>query len=500
MASITKQQLQLQSRETPEQYNIRIANLRGDSPTSLANIQQLTSQAIAGLPKTITGDGIAPTVPTPFTAPTPTPTDDVTGLGDTVGLTEPEKKAQAQIERLQGLIEDSEGESAFRAQEEAGAGITGLTATQTDLQAQLNNLVRQAKGISTGLTTRGAKESGVSTVGITTLQRGELRENAIAALSISSMLEASRGNLSLALDLVDRAVAEEFDPIKEQINAAKANLELLIASPEFTVAESNRAAELRASLDAQSRAIEAQEEERKDIRNFANDVSRQGADAVTLRNIQNASSIEEAQQIAASAGVFAEDETSKTPRTQIAEVGGNKVLIDLNTGDIIKDFGSADAGDGEPDPDDFSSSQFQAATFAKRIEQSEEVLSGGRGLFIPFLPQFLKSGDRERFEQATENFINALLRRESGAAIADSEFASARKQYIPRKTDTQATLEQKARNRRIVLEGLSAEGSGAFDILTERLGDGELNQEDLDEVDSLLLEFNPADFFNPLGL
>tara|TARA_R110000851_G_scaffold96172_1_gene208666 strand:- start:6283 stop:6534 length:252 start_codon:yes stop_codon:yes gene_type:complete len=54
-----------------------------------------------------------------------------------------------------------------------------------------------------------------------------------------------------------------------------------------------------------------------------------------------------------------------------------------------------------------------------------------RGEGILSAPNFLKTADRKQFEQAQRNFVNAVLRQESGAAIADSEFASAAKQYFP---------------------------------------------------------------------
>ena len=117
-----------------------------------------------------------------------------------------------------------------------------------------------------------------------------------------------------------------------------------------------------------------------------------------------------------------------------------------------------------------SSSQFQAGTFSKRMEQAENELTGGRGLFTPFAPEFLKTEDRRLFEQAERNFINALLRRESGAAIADSEFDSARLQYIPIATDSEDVLDAKAQNRRIVFEGLKAESGNAFGIISEQVG------------------------------
>lgn len=117
-----------------------------------------------------------------------------------------------------------------------------------------------------------------------------------------------------------------------------------------------------------------------------------------------------------------------------------------------------------------SGTQFQAGTFASRIEQSEAELSGGRGRFIPFLPKFVKSEDRRLFEQAERNFINAVLRRESGAAIADTEFDSARQQYIPLASDPESVLAEKAQNRKIVFEGLKLESGDAFEQIQNQVG------------------------------
>lgn len=60
------------------------------------------------------------------------------------------------------------------------------------------------------------------------------------------------------------------------------------------------------------------------------------------------------------------------------------------------------------------------------------------------------SEDFKKYEQAKRNFINAVLRKESGAAIAESEFESANKQYFPQIGDSEAVIKQKAANRRQV--------------------------------------------------
>lgn len=65
--------------------------------------------------------------------------------------------------------------------------------------------------------------------------------------------------------------------------------------------------------------------------------------------------------------------------------------------------------------------------------------------------------------QAEQNFVNALLRRESGSAISASEFQKAEEQYFPRYGDSPETLEQKAQNRLTAAAALRSEAGNAFD-------------------------------------
>lgn len=72
---------------------------------------------------------------------------------------------------------------------------------------------------------------------------------------------------------------------------------------------------------------------------------------------------------------------------------------------------------------------------------------------------FMISDERQQLDQAAQNFINAQLRRESGAAISASELATARKQYIPQPGDSDALLKQKAANRAEVIRGMQQNAS-----------------------------------------
>lgn len=78
--------------------------------------------------------------------------------------------------------------------------------------------------------------------------------------------------------------------------------------------------------------------------------------------------------------------------------------------------------------------------------------------------------------QAERNFVNAVLRRESGASISSGEFSSAEKQYFPRPGDDKKTLEQKAQNRGTALSGLAKAAGSAWD--GTNTADSVLNTED----------------------
>ena len=57
---------------------------------------------------------------------------------------------------------------------------------------------------------------------------------------------------------------------------------------------------------------------------------------------------------------------------------------------------------------------------------------------------FLTS-DRQKLEQAQRDFANAILRKESGAAISQSEFANTRQQYFPQPGDSEEVIAQNSR-------------------------------------------------------
>lgn len=240
--------LQLQKGETIDQYFARTNALNPNyadkaTPTSTIN-------------SSITGGA----TPVNFqTSPTTYPTFDTSKLPSDVSipqetLTQPQTDLQKQINEIMGLNTQEAGKQAYQNEQSAARDITGLTRLQNDLSAQLKMKQLEAADIQQ----RQQTGEGVTTA-IDQRQRQEaLRLNNVESLNIYARLEMAKGNLQTAQDAVDRAVQIKFDPIEADIKARTANINLILQSPEYTVAEKNQAAKIKATFDAQTRAIEQQ--------------------------------------------------------------------------------------------------------------------------------------------------------------------------------------------------------------------------------------------------
>lgn len=126
----------------------------------------------------------------------------------------------------------------------------------------------------------------------------------------------------------------------------------------------------------------------------------------------------------------------------------------------------------------------KAAGYAARLAQAEDVFSqlegsgykreedrlagfkSGLGKLIPGV----KDANLGKQEQAENNFLNSVLRRESGASISPQERSSGEAQYFPRPGDTPEVLEQKKQNRALAIQNLSGEAGRAADGLIKPPG------------------------------
>ncbi len=264
-------------------------------------INPTTGQTALQASQGITMDSLKPAIPFQITPIKDIPIYPIAGLNveitPPITMTQPEKEASDLTKMLQSLTEQTVGKSVYQAQQEQAQGIPELYKTQTDLSARLKAIQNEALAIPLQLQ-QDVMGRGVTAGGLAPIQTAALRNNAIQALSVSSLLEASRGNLTLAMDLVDRAVAQKFDPIKEQISALQSNLQLIISSPEYSLADKNRVMAQQTIQDAKLAKAKKQEDDMKKIYDLAMEAAKAGADSTTLQNIQNANTPAEALVIA----------------------------------------------------------------------------------------------------------------------------------------------------------------------------------------------------------
>lgn len=242
-------------------------------------------------PSSLSTENINETSPINYNSPLYVPPPSVSGLNsDTSYLqtTPQEKEATGLSQRISELNARLTGESAYRTEQETTQGIPQLKRAQTDLSVQLKTLQNEAAAIPLQLEQE-ATGRGITTALLGRQENSRLRTNAIAALGVSSLLEASRGNLASALDLVDRAVAAKFDPIREEINATTSNLKLLLERPDTALADKNRAIQQLEIQTQKKAAVEKAADDQTEIYKIAVEAVKNGlTDSVLMNKIRNA--------------------------------------------------------------------------------------------------------------------------------------------------------------------------------------------------------------------
>jgi hypothetical protein len=136
--------------------------------------------------------------------------------------------------------------------------------------------------------------------------------------------------------------------------------------------------------------------------------------------------------------------------------------------------------------------------FTRRADAADKTLKdleyeGGRTV-SRFLERnvpggnYLVGDNYQKFSQAKREFINALLRRESGAVIGAEEEANFDKQYMPQPGDGAAVIEQKRKARLRAVQAMKEELGGKYKEPTEQ------------EATTAASPANPVDLMKKYGL
>ena len=133
-------------------------------------------------------------------------------------LNVPETEAQKLTEEIRALTTEGAGEATFKTEQERVAGVPEAQQAVDDLTQRLRDLAREEKAIPLRLQEE-IKGRGVTKGGLAPIQAGELRKNAIEALSVSALIDASSNRLLSAQRKADRAVDAKYAPIKTEREA-----------------------------------------------------------------------------------------------------------------------------------------------------------------------------------------------------------------------------------------------------------------------------------------
>lgn len=149
-------------------------------------------------------------------------------------------------------------------------------------------------------------------------------------------------------------------------------------------------------------------------------------------------------------GTYADWEASKK--------GGMSLQVDPTTGEVTFQQG----GNIKP----MTEAQSKDTTFATRAAGSLPLLdkfgdsltslSQSAGGQVPMVGNYLKSPEYQQAEQAGKEFLQAILRKDTGAAITAGETAEYGSVYLPRPGDSPELLAQKKASRTRALEAMKA--------------------------------------------
>lgn len=177
------------------------------------------------------------------------------------------------------------------------------------------------------------------------------------------------------------------------------------------------------------------------------------------------------------------EQQRSAPRGQFIQTDQGYVLADPRTGQVQPVVGA----DGKPvqgkaATKNLTEGQAKANLFGSRMLEADRILNDLEGKYNPlavnakvaaaetpiigglagWAGNAMLGEQGQQAEQAQRDFINAVLRRESGAVISEPEFKNAAKQYFPQQGDSKAVLDQKRRNRQLAIKGMEAEIPGGF--------------------------------------
>lgn len=357
------------------------------------------------------------------------------------------KNRDTTLSKLLDQIVNQKGENALTANfyaDEVDPAKKELDAINSEIRAEQLALLRKTQAIEKN--TRGATAESIAQ-DIRMAEKDSYQKQ--ADLSIIQM--AKQNNYATAKEIADRKVSAALEDQRIKIDTLQ-----FVYNENKELFNKQEQRQFETQQAERNRLLQKEETELKAVNDLAIEALKNGAPTSVVRQMQSATTQDQAIGIGGSyIGKLARE---------------TELLQQQNIRSQIADRAAQSGGTGT-----YKQNQYAAGGYAARVEDSSKILNDlkdkgtkPQGYLEKYLPNLFKSTERQQFEQAERNFINATLRRESGATITPEEFVNARKQYIPQLGDTPETLVQKQNNRNTVFGSMKAEAGGAYDEIKQQ--------------------------------
>ena len=338
---------------------------------------------------------------------------------DTTGTAQEAPNAQAEaLMKLAKEFQPQEPERIDREKIMKEVGLTQALKEQQKLANQISAITAQKEAQLLQL--RGVAGAEGVTEAVYGGQQAQIeRETAIKLLPLTAQYEAASGNVQAAKELVANFIADENNYQSRLYQHQQS-----IYNKVWDYATDQQ----KTALEEKRRKEDRQYQMEKDFRSEQNKLAELDIENTGGKNLSRIFGAQNYDEL-----------DSVYQRVNVSTAPSGSILTDA----------------GKP----MNDTQATSYGYAQRLVEADAIISQIGDQFTALrsyagqlLPNILKTDDRQRFEQAQRNFINSVLRKESGAVISEEEFKNARQQYFPQPGDSDAVLQQKAQNRDTVIE------------------------------------------------
>lgn len=310
-----------------------------DSASALSSAKNLAKDSGVMLDtNVITPASLTPVTTIPVVTPTVTvPNTSVVTADINSGVTQAEKAYQDQLANAKSMASEKAkleslvgAKGADTVNTYNSTGVNDLFSKLKDIQARSTGLVNEATAVPIQTQQRNAN-TGATDAGVAPQNAGALRENALKQLALGQEYAIASGNYEKAKNYADQIITAKYDQLDADIKAKQTNLDAL-KEFDLTPAQKKLADAQQAKLTKEANELAEKKANEKTMQDIALTAAQNGATQEQLKAITDAKDFNSAVKAAGNALV-------KDSKDIIKLDNGNTLLIDKNTGKIIKDFG-----------------------------------------------------------------------------------------------------------------------------------------------------------------